>query len=1106
MNITKKMKSIFIASILICTSNTSFGYKVWLGTHQWDGVAAQNLDQWDMALEKIEGINYVFNDKRTDKKATLAEWRTMVRQIDHSVHEMAEIARSQFTPAKNFSMSSRLQQEFDIVEGRGGEINVLMLYDEASDGIVYNWTEDEFQDVRDWLDSHGHRDVTLSFDVRANGDRFKALARNPLIDEILIEASATKWVDNENGLHTVLKDFWTDPRTNYKPIYFQIPRSEDNANYNQYQETRRALKTINELMGDDFMRSDRVGFIICNYSDRLDTYPETSNNDTRYVNSKSGIALSLIEQRPIFEGRTGVLDEAFCVSYDRYDVPISGENPTSGLVAHWPLDEGSGTVVSNTAGSSYTAVIENGATWGSDATRDSYVSFDGVNDRIATTFKYALADTNDFTWAWWAKSTLASTDATQKGSIMVGNRYPDRASPKYGFIKMTPEGAQFANTDAADEIDKYNYADIPQNEWHHYAMVKDGTSYQWYVDGIAQGVSSNFVYNETSPIPLMIGGDDDGSGTKVNEHFQGFIDDVVLYREALTSTQINGVINGDYLPIITMVQLGGTYYWNEGAAWSDGQPAHGGFEYIIPDTGQLRSEDGTSTFPGTSLTVEAGARLQVRSVEGDGELTTIDRLILEGGAAGNYADLTAGTGSDLNNVLDGKITNSGHSRLLSFHAYSGGVISRSLKVLSVIEGSGVIQAAEGSEGYGGENVIIDNAANTFSGTWEVGTASTLIFNNAEAIGTSDIKVLDTGKLQISGSWNAGATLTVADTATTQVDLGIYTWIVSDLILGGTSVGDGLYTAADLNALGDAVFTGAGTLRVGERSPDEPIAHWKLDEGSGTVATDSSGSGYTGAIINGATWGSDATRDSYVSFDGSNDRITTPFTYALSSSDNFTWAWWANNARPATDTTQKNSIMVGNRYPEYGTNERYEFIKLTPTKAAFANTDDSGTIEDSDYADVPQGGWHHYAMVKTGTSYQWYVDGVAQGAPVTINYDEPSPIPFLIGGDDDGSGTKVNEHFQGFIDDVVLYDRSLEASEVLNVRDGIYFGVEPNIPPVLELGMSGGDMSFSWSNGVFKLQFRTNLTEGAWEDYPGGSSGSVIVVPTNPASFFRLIEQ
>ena len=52
----------------------------------------------------------------------------------------------------------------------------------------------------------------------------------------------------------------------------------------------------------------------------------------------------------------------------------------------------------------------------------------------------------------------------------------------------------------------------------------------------------------------------------------------------------------------------------------------------------------------------------------------------------------------------------------------------------------------------------------------------------------------------------------------------------------------------------------------------------------------------------------------------------------------------------------------------------------------------------------------------------------------------------------------------------------------------------------------GDFRFSWSNSTFKLQFRTNLTEGVWTDYEGGSTSPVTVAPTNTEAFFRLIAQ
>jgi len=254
------------------------------------------------------------------------------------------------------------------------------------------------------------------------------------------------------------------------------------------------------------------------------------------------------------------------------------------------------------------------------------------------------------------------------------------------------------------------------------------------------------------------------------------------------------------------------------------------------------------------------------------------------------------------------------------------------------------------------------------------------------------------------------------------------------------------------------------------------------------------------LLHGPTWGSDATRGSYVSFDGNDDRISTAFTYALSSSDDFTWAWWAN--RQSTGDGDKNAVMVGNRYGGTGA-ESLEFVKMTPSKGEFFN----GTGENYDYADITSAGWHHYAMVKTGNSYQWYVDGLAQGGASNFIYTESSPIPFNIGGDDDDqiAGGREGEHFEGFIDDVVLYDRALTQQDIQGVRNGIYGG-EPVEPPGVAYVMSGGDMVFNWIGSGFKVQTRTNLTDGAWEDVPGGDTPPVTNSTSDPEAFFRLIEQ
>lgn len=304
----------------------------------------------------------------------------------------------------------------------------------------------------------------------------------------------------------------------------------------------------------------------------------------------------------------------------------------------------------------------------------------------------------------------------------------------------------------------------------------------------------------------------------------------------------------------------------------------------------------------------------------------------------------------------------------------------------------------------------------------------LVFDHPGSVGSADIVVTEDGSLSIFGNWRAGSALTVADSPDARVEVGSFEWVVSDLTLGGEALSAGSYSVTELNALGsNAVFSGSGSILVGDYEPGGPIAHWKLDEGAGDRAFDSSVFGQDGTLLHGASWGSDDVRSSFVQFDGNDDRIMTPFTYALSEDSAFTWAFWAN--RQSVGDGDKNAIIVGNRYGGTGS-EALEFIKLTPTKGEFRN--DSN--EAYDYGDVITPGWHHYTMVKQGAIYQWYVDGIAQGDPVTISYEESDLLPFNIGGDDDDNvaGGRGGEHFEGFIDDVILYDRALDLAEINEV--------------------------------------------------------------------------
>jgi len=282
--------------------------------------------------------------------------------------------------------------------------------------------------------------------------------------------------------------------------------------------------------------------------------------------------------------------------------------------------------------------------------------------------------------------------------------------------------------------------------------------------------------------------------------------------------------------IVTMDVLGSPQTWSTANIWDNDQLPAAGLDYFVPDTGNLRSESGTSTFEGDTMTVEAGGKFQFLAKHELDEATTVYNLSATGGTSVKPATLAAGTGTDTTNHLDGTLENDGFTKITG---YGDGTGLRNIRISSTIGGDGTLQST-GSSAHPHTCTIV-NANNTFAGVWE-SNIGTLVFPRGSAVGSADITVLNQGKLRIPDDWASHGTLNVADSATAEVDFGFYDWMISNLNFGGASIPGGTYTAAELNAMGtNAVFVGSGSIRVGEPLPplaSELIAGWDTFGGTG----------------------------------------------------------------------------------------------------------------------------------------------------------------------------------------------------------------------------------------------------------------------------------
>jgi RHS repeat-associated protein len=204
-----------------------------------------------------------------------------------------------------------------------------------------------------------------------------------------------------------------------------------------------------------------------------------------------------------------------------------------------------------------------------------------------------------------------------------------------------------------------------------------------------------------------------------------------------------------------------------------------------------------------------------------------------------------------------------------------------------------------------------------------------------------------------------------------------------------------------------------------------ITHWKLDEGSGQSAADSSPSD-NDATLAGPSWTAGNAGSSALSFDGADDRLAA--SAAPAASDNFTVAFWAD-PRSAHEIDAEGTSGVGGV-----SGQKYAFwptYQPGGDAGAGVSVGTNGvSLYEHGFSHMPatlvyQGqlsGWTHVAVVYENKRPKLYINGtlvktgaVSQRASVRATAQD-------LGGN-------VYGYFDGSLDDVRLYGRALSAGEV-----------------------------------------------------------------------------
>jgi CD109 antigen len=219
----------------------------------------------------------------------------------------------------------------------------------------------------------------------------------------------------------------------------------------------------------------------------------------------------------------------------------------------------------------------------------------------------------------------------------------------------------------------------------------------------------------------------------------------------------------------------------------------------------------------------------------------------------------------------------------------------------------------------------------------------------------------------------------------------------------------------------AVLVTVGTVLLSANLANADLAgHWKLDESSGSKATDSSGNSRHGVLRGDPVWQPlDGRVGGALRFDGADDYVSTPFVLDPGAGPFSAFAWIKGGAAGETLISQADGTGFGRTW-----------LGTTGPQGVLTTTLSDGgrftSLLASELA-IADGLWHHVGLVWDGSRRHLYVDGVEVAKDANILRQ----LYGCNGGLYFGTAKTFEQtgFWSGLIDDIQIYNSALSASQV-----------------------------------------------------------------------------
>ncbi len=204
-----------------------------------------------------------------------------------------------------------------------------------------------------------------------------------------------------------------------------------------------------------------------------------------------------------------------------------------------------------------------------------------------------------------------------------------------------------------------------------------------------------------------------------------------------------------------------------------------------------------------------------------------------------------------------------------------------------------------------------------------------------------------------------------------------------------------------------------------------MASWRLNEGTGTTAGDSTGNNNTGTVSGTASWGAGPTGNfSAFNFNGASS-IACGDSQSVNTTESVSVTGWFKTTQAATATA---SIIRHDGH--------FTALQLTATGNAQTALWNNGVLSQTTFPwTYNNGAWHHYASTYDMTQgLKIYVDGTLVASNTTLRGplstatvsggSVTNPTPFMLGARENGT-----EFYTGSLSQVGVWGRALSQNEI-----------------------------------------------------------------------------